>query len=130
MLTSPKCVIKAYRHRIYKPNFALYQIELPVASGFRVVDERGNPASLPHDFKGIIGVIEQTYVGAARGATGKHSLDAANTETLVIKSLKVQPDNHVFANAWELTNQEEVDALYRQRRFETLPKKERKRMNG
>lgn len=125
MIVRTQPVLKATRYRIHKQDFSLYQIELPVATGFRVVDDRGNPTSLPPNFNGIIGVHEQTYVGAARGVTGKHSLNADNTKCIFVKSLKVMPDGHIFANAWVLTNQEEVDALYRQRRLETHPKKKK-----
>ena len=99
------------RVRTYGPNFALY---VPAGSlDCPVFNEDGHPIH-PDIFTGRIGVREVNFAGFAKGKTGKHRLDAPNTEMINVTGIRLDIDGRPFAYRWVLCDQEKVDREYAQ----------------
>jgi len=101
------------RVKSYGSNFGLYKVILIHAED-RVMDGRGK--TLPDEIRTgmIVGVREIDFCGAAKGKTGRHSLDAKNTVQIYAEDLK-KVDGKFNAHKWAMLNQDELDQLYRQR---------------
>lgn len=104
-----------YLERIkeYGPNFGLYKVTIVHAED-RVMDERGR--TLPDEIYAgmVVGVKEISFCGGARGKTGRHALNAENTQQVYAEDLK-KVDGKYNVHKWALMNQQELDELYRQR---------------
>lgn len=101
------------RYKAYSPNFGLYKV-ITVHKEDRIMDSSGR--TLPEEIrKGVIvRVTELSFCGSAKSKTGKHDLRADNTEVIYAEDLK-KVDGKYNVHKWALLNQEEIDALYRQR---------------
>lgn len=109
--------IQAKKIRDYGPNFALFKINTLEASEVNTLEEGSSRrVSLPSNFNGVIAVREINFTGWAKGSTGKHRLNADNTNTIILDLLRVDQNNKVSAGRWYLLNQEEINETYRKER--------------
>ena len=100
----------ATRIKAYSNNFALYRVDN--MEGLNIIDTNGKPTTTDRN---IIGVSHLNFTGWAKGKTGKHALNADNTEKIVVGTIRVLSDGKLIANDWHLVNQDEVNKLYSQR---------------
>lgn len=99
------------RIKSFGPNFAIYRVFTPVDCNVIGVFNH----KLPGFSGSTIAAREITFCGNAKGKTGKHRLDADNTEVIEILGIRVFPDGKAEAVGWVLPDQDAIDTLYRQR---------------